>query len=131
MRLSHIVRRLVQLPFFTIVAVLTLAIGIGANAAIFSVVDGVLLKPLPYPRADELVVLDHAAPGVNLKSAGAAPFLYFAYREDGRVFQDVALWTSDTESVTGVAEPEEVPSILVTESLLPMVGAVPALGRLL
>ena len=54
------------MPVFTGVAVLTLAIGIGANTAIFSVIEGVLLKPLPYPRSDELVALDHAAPGVNL-----------------------------------------------------------------
>ena len=131
MRLRHILRRLLQLPVFTTVAVLTLAIGIGANAAIFSVVEGVLLKPLPYPRADRLVVIDHSAPGVNLKSAGAAPFLYYTYREDGRVFQDVALWTGDTESVTGVGEPEEVRSIIVTDGLLPMLGATPALGRLI
>src|SRR3954468_4307425 len=131
MRLSHILRRLLQLPVFTIVAVLTLAIGIGANAAIFSVVDGVLLKPLPYPQADQLIVLDHAAPGISLKSAGAAPFLYYTYREDGRVFQDVAMWTSDTESVTGLAEPEEVRSIVVTDGLLPMLGATPAIGRLI
>ena len=128
MRLSHILRRLFQLPVFTTVAVLTLAIGIGANAAIFSVVDGVLLKPLPYPKADELVVLDHSAPGVNLQSAGAAPFLYFTYREDGRVFQDVALWTCDTVSVTGLAEPEEVRSSWSPTALLPMLGATPALG---
>jgi len=131
MRLTHILRRLLQLPMFTTVAVLTLAIGIGANAAIFSVVDGVLLKPLPYPKADELVVLDHSAAGLGLKSAGAAPFLYYTYREDGRVFQDVALWTGDTESVTGLAEPEEVRSIVVTDGLLPMLGATPALGRLI
>src|SRR3954464_11055488 len=131
MRLSHILRRLVQLPVFAIVAVLTLGIGIGANAAIFSVVDGVLLKPLPYPQADQLIVLDHAAPGISLKSAGAAPFLYYTYREDGRVFQDVAMWTSDTESVTGLAEPEEVRSIVVTDGLLPLLGATPALGRLI
>src|SRR4051812_19330315 len=131
MRVTHILRRLLQLPLFTTVAVLTLAIGIGANAAIFSVIDGVLLKPLPYPRADELIVLDHSAMGLNLKSAGAAPFLYYAYREDGRVFQDVAIWTSDTESVTGMAEPEEVRSMVVTSGLLPMLGATPALGRLI
>jgi predicted permease len=130
MRLNQILRRLLQLPVFTTVDVLTLAIGIGANAAIFSVIEGVLLKPLPYPHPDELVVLDHSAAGINLKSAGAAPFLYFTYREDGRVFQDVSLFTGDTESVTGLAEPEEVRSIVVTEGLLPMFGATPALGRL-
>ncbi len=130
MRLSQIFRRLLQLPVFTTVAVLTLAIGIGANAAIFSVIEGVLLKPLPYPHPDELVVLDHAATGLGLKSTGAAPFLYFTYREDGRVFQDVALWTGDTVSVTGLAEPEEVRCIVVTDGLLPMLGAAPALGRL-
>jgi predicted permease len=130
MRLHHIVRRLLQLPVFTAVAVITLAIGIGANSAIFSVIEGVLLKPLPYPNPDELVVLDHSAAGIGLKSTGAAPFLYFTYREDSRVFQDVAMWQTDTESVTGVGEPEEVRSIIVTERLLPMLGATPAFGRL-
>jgi putative ABC transport system permease protein len=130
MRLNQILRRLLQLPVFTSVAVLTLAIGIGANSAIFSVVEGVLLKPLPYPHPDELVVLDHTAPGIGLKSTGAAPFLYFTYREEGRVFQDVAMWTGDTESVTGLAEPEEVRSISVTDGVLPMLGATPVLGRL-
>jgi len=122
MRVSHVLRRLLQLPVFTTIAVLTLAIGIGANAAIFSVIDGVLLKPLPYPHPEELVVLDQRAAGLNLEKTGSAPFLYFTFREDGRLFQDVALWTSDTESVTGLA---------VTDGLLPMLGATPALGRLI
>jgi putative ABC transport system permease protein len=130
MRLNQIFRRLLQLPVFTTVAVLTLAIGIGANAAIFSVIEGVLLRPLPYPQPDGLVILDHTAAGLNLKSTGAAPFLYFTYREDGRVFQDVAMWTGDTVSVTGLAEPEEVRCIVVTDGLLPMLGTTPALGRL-
>jgi len=130
MRLKQILRRLFQVPAFTAVAVITLAIGVGANAAVFSVVDGVLLKPLPYPQADQLVVLDHSAPGVNLKRTDAAPFLYFTYREDGRVFQDVAMWSSSSASVTGLAEPEEVPSVVVTDGALPMLGATPALGRL-
>src|ERR1051326_3645532 len=130
MRFRQILRRLLKLPAFTGIAVLTLAIGIGANAAVFSVVEGVLLKPLPYPEADRLVALDHAAPGVNIKSAGAAPFLYFTYREQGRVFQDVALWTTNTVTVTGLAEPEEVRAILVSDGVLPMLGATPVVGRL-
>ena len=63
MRIHQLVRSLARMPAFTSVAVLTLAIGIGANTAIFSVIEGVLLKPLPYPHPDELVVLDHDAPG--------------------------------------------------------------------
>ena len=130
MRVTHIVRRLLQLPVFTAVAVITLAIGIGANSAIFSVIEGVLLKPLPYPNPDELVVLDHNAAGIGLNHTGAAPFLYFTYREDSRVFGDVAMWQTDTESVTGLAEPEEVQSIIVPERVLPMLGATPMVGRL-
>src|SRR5579864_8997103 len=79
MRFHQVIRRLAHMPLFTSVAVLTLAIAIGANTAIFSVIEGVLLKPLPYPRSDELVVVDHAAPGMNIASAGAAPFQYFSY----------------------------------------------------
>ena len=130
MRPSQIFRRLLQIPAFTIGAVLTIAIGIGANAAVFSVIDGVLLKPLPYPDPDALVVLDHSASGVSLKRTGAAPFLYFTYREEGRVFQDVGMWTGDTVSVTGVGEPEEVRCVDVTDGVLPMLGVKPALGRL-
>jgi putative ABC transport system permease protein len=129
MRFNQIVRSLTKMPLFTGVAVLTLAIGIGANTAIFSVIEGVLLKPLPYPRPDELVVLDHAAPGVNIAHAGAAPFLYFTYREDGRVFQDVGLWNMGTVSVTGLAEPAEVRTLFVTDGVLPMLSVQPMLGR--
>ena len=117
------------MPLFTGVALLTLAIGIGANTAIFSVIEGVLLKPLPYPHSDELVVLDHAAPGINLPRTGAAPFQYFTYREDGRVFQDVGLWNTGTVSVTGLAEPEEVRTLFATDAILPMLGVAPMLGR--
>jgi len=91
MRLNQVLRSLARMPGFTGVAVLTLAIGIGANAAIFSVIEGVLLKPLPYPSPAELVAIDHAAPGVKIEHAGVAPFLYFTYREDGRVFQDIGM----------------------------------------
>jgi predicted permease len=129
MRLIQILRSLAKMPLFTSVAVLTLAVGIGANTAIFSVIEGVLLKPLPYPRSDDLVALDHAAPGVGLQRAGAAPFLYFTYREEARVFEDVGLVNSGTVSVTGLAEPEEVRTLFVTDGVLPMLGVPPMLGR--
>jgi hypothetical protein len=110
--------------------VLALAIGVGANTAIFSVVQGVLLKPLPYPRSNELVTIDHAAPGIDLPSVGAAPFLYFTYREQNRSFDDVGLWGMGSITVTGLAESEEVPTLYVTDAVLALVGATPALGRL-
>ncbi|HEY7059393.1 MAG TPA: ABC transporter permease [Vicinamibacterales bacterium] len=131
MRLYQVLRSLARMPGFTSIAVLTLAIGIGANAAIFSVIEGVLLKPLPYARPAELVTIDHAAPGVKIEHAGSAPFLYFTYREDGRVFQDVGMWNVGTMSVTGLAQPEEVPTLFVTDAILPMLGAQPMLGRLI
>ena len=118
------------MPLFTSVAVLTLAIGIGANTSIFSVVQGVLLKPLPYPQSEAIVTIDHSAPGINLPSAGAAPFLYFTYREQGRTFQDVGLWNTGTVSVTDLAEPEEVPTLFATDGVLTILGAQPQLGRL-
>ena len=123
MLLNQLLRGLARRPLFAGIAVFTLAIGIGANTAIFSVIEGVLLKPLPYPHSDELVALDHAAPGINLARTGAAPFQYFVYREEGRVFQDVGLWNTGTVSVNGVGDPEEVRTLFVTDGVLPILGA--------
>ena len=130
MRFKHVLRRLRQSPMFTTVTVITLALGIGANAAIFSVLEGVLLKPLSYPDPDRLIAVDHAAPGVNLTSAGIAPFLYFTYRDQNQTFQDIGMWTGDSLAVTGLAEPEVVPGIDLTDGVLPLLGARPVLGRL-
>jgi predicted permease len=127
--MRHVIRRLVHQPLFTVIAVATLAIGIGANAAIFSVVQGVLLKPLPFPHADELVTVDHSAAGIGMNHTGAAPFLYFTYRAETKTLQDVGIWRGDTSSITGRGEPEEVDEIDVTHRLLPMLGVQPLLGR--
>ena len=127
--LRHIVRRLGRAPLFTSVTVATLAIAIGANTAIFSVLDGVLLKPLPYAHPEELVGLWHTAPGVNITDLNSAPFLYFTYREEGRTFRDVGLWTERAASVTGLAEPERVTVLRVTDGVLPLLGVPPLLGR--
>jgi putative ABC transport system permease protein len=130
MGLKHVFRRLIRLPMFTGLTLFTLALGIGANAAIFSVVEGVLLKPLPYREADRLVAVNTSAPGVNLPNAGMAAFLHFTYLDDARSFQDIGMWDNDTVSVTGLAEPEEIRSLDVTDGVLRALGAQPALGRL-
>ncbi len=130
MSLKHAIRRLIKTPLFTSIAVFTLAIGIGANSSIFAVVYGVLLKPLPYQESDRLIAVDHAAPGVDLPSAGSAPFLYFTYREQAKSFVDLGLFQPDTASVTGLGEPEEIPVVDVTDGVLPVLGVTPALGRL-
>ncbi len=130
MQFRHLFRRLARAPLFFAIAVLTVAVGIGANTAIFSVIEGVLLKPLPYPHPEELIELDHNAPGMNIKDAGAAPFLYFTYRDDGRAFRQVGLWDDDSVSVTGLAEPEQVDGVDVTDGVLPILGVQPVLGRL-
>ena len=85
MRMSLVLRRLIRAPMFTVLVVFTLAIGIGANTAIFSVIEGVLLRPLPFPEPDELVVVDHTAPGIHIDNIGAAAFLYFVYRDEGQL----------------------------------------------
>ena len=89
---------------FTLLVVATLAIGIGANTAIFSVIEGVLLRPLPFPEPDELVVVDHTAPGIHIDNIGAAAFLYFVYRDEGRSFRDIGMsgsWLGASVVVVG------------------------------
>jgi predicted permease len=129
MRFKNILRRLARSPMFTGVTIITLAIGIGANTAIFSVIEGILLKPLPYSHPEDLIEVNHSAPGVNLPDAGMAPFLYFTYRDEGRSFEDIGMWDSHNYSITGPAEPEEVRGVEVTSALLPVLGAQPMLGR--
>jgi hypothetical protein len=114
---------------FTAVAAVTLAVGIGANSAIFSVINSILLKPLPYHQPDELIDLNHTAPGVNFPDADPAPFLYFTYREQGRSFQSVGLYRWDSRSVTGLTEPEEAQCLNVTAEVLPILGVQTTVGR--
>jgi len=113
------------------VIVASLAIGIGANTAVFSVVNGVLIKPLPYPKSEELVGVWHSAPGVVFKdgAVNVSPTMYFSYREEGRAFQQVGIWSQGGVTVTGFSEPEQVRSLFVTQGVLDAVGVPPALGR--
>ena len=122
-------RMLRKSPAFTAIAVATLAIGIGANGAIFAVIENVLLKPLPFPDSAQLVDLGHDVPGIGLHGR-SAPFLYFIYGEQSRSFQSVGLWRENSNNLTGLAEPEHVRSLELTSEVLPMVGVQPLLGRL-
>ena len=128
-RFSRIVRRLWRAPLFSAVAILTLAVGIGANAAIFSVVNGVLLKPLPFHDAGRLVGVWHTAPGLNLPLLNQGPTNYFVYRDENRTFEDFALWDGAAYSITGTGEPERVQALLVTDGLFPILRIEPVAGR--
>ncbi|HEY0872157.1 MAG TPA: ABC transporter permease, partial [Vicinamibacterales bacterium] len=128
-RFSRILRRLARTPVFSTIAILTLGVGIGANAAIFSVVNGVLLKPLPYHEPDRLVGVWHTAPGLNIELLNQGPSNYFVYREESQTFEDFALWDNTSVSVTGTGEPERVQALLVTDGLLGILRVNPALGR--
>jgi len=128
-QLMLVLRRLVHAPMFTVITLITLAAGVGANTVVFSVLEGVLLKPLPYPHAEELIGVWHTAPGINLKELNAAPSNYFIYREQGQTFQDVGLYTGDSVSVTGIGEPEQLQALDFTDGVLPILGVQPILGR--
>jgi predicted permease len=129
-QLRQVLRRLGRAPMFTVITLITLAAGVGANTVVFSVLEGVLLKPLPYPHSEELVGVWHTAPGINIPELNMSPSNYFIYREQGRTFQDIGMYQGDSVSVTGIGEPEQVASLNVTEATLPLLGVQTVVGRL-
>lgn len=119
---------------FTVVALLTIAIGIAANAAVFSVVNSVLLKPLNYPQSEELVSLHQIAPGAEglgdfQNGLLLSPSMYFAYSEHNRSFQSSGVWINGTANVTGLAEPEQIRTVSVSDGVLETLSVPPAIGR--
>ena len=118
---------------FTAVAVLTLAVGIGATTAVFSVVDGVLLKPLSYPRAEEIVSLRQIARGVPGSSSAdgltLSPSMYLTYAENNRVFQSLGVWIATSGTLTEPGNPEQVRAIGVSDGVLETFDVAPAAGR--
>src|SRR5579862_536968 len=128
------VRALRNNSLFTGVALLTLAIGIGANTAVFSVVNGVLLKPLAYPKPEELVAVWNAAPGAaGLASISGdlrlSPSMYFTYSEENRTFASLGVWSTRATTVTGLAEPEQVRTVFVSDGMLEALAVPPVAGR--
>ena len=129
-QLKQVLRRLRRAPLFTFLTLLMLAAGVGANVAVFSVLEGVLLKPLPYPHPEQLIGVWLTAPGVNLLNATLSPADYFIYREQNHTLEDIGLWDPDSDTVTGIGEPEQVRALNVTDGTLAILGVKPALGRL-
>jgi putative ABC transport system permease protein len=129
-QIRQVVRRLARTPLFTAITLATLAIAIGSNTVVFSVIEGVLLKPLPYPHSEQLVGIWYKAPGVNLPTLNMAPFLYFIDRDQNKVFEDVGVYNGDAFSVTGEGKPDHVNGLDVSDGTLPLLGVKPELGRL-
>ncbi len=127
--LRYSLRTLWKMPGFTLVALLVLALGIGANTAIFSVVNSVVLRPLPYPSADRLVLIWETDLKDGIKREGPSAPNFLDWKEQSQSFEDMALLEVGTGTVTGEGEPEQVTGLRVTTNFLTMLGARTVLGR--
>jgi predicted permease len=127
-------RRLRKSPGFAATVLLTMALGIGANTTVFSVIDGVLLKPLAYPDSERLVALTLKAPGAGgladiTNGLNLSPSMYLTFAEKNRTFQSLGVFTSGTSNVTGIAQPEEVHTTGISGGVLEALGVPPRAGR--
>jgi putative ABC transport system permease protein len=123
----YALRQLVRTPAFTAVAILTIAVGIGATSAMFSVVNGVLLRPLPYPEPDGLVRVHEVVPQYGRFSV--APGTFLDWRQQSTVFESLAAYSGNSVTFTGGDGPERIPSASVSAELWEVLKVRPALGR--
>jgi putative ABC transport system permease protein len=126
---KHSLRRLLKSPAFALTALVTIGAAIGANALIFSVVNGVILKPLPYANPSSLVGAWLVAPGVMPGPLEQSAATYFMLRDSAQSFEDIGLWDGGSVTITGRGDPEQVEALYVTDGTLPILGIHPALGR--
>ena len=127
--LRYGLRILLKQPGFTLVAVITLALGIGANTAIFSLVNSILLRPLPFREPDQLVRMLQASPKLGLTSWGVSQADFAAYRDQNRSFESIAIYNTGATNLTGAGEPERLPIATVTADFFKVFGVNPLLGR--
>ena len=125
----YAVRQLVRSPGFTAVAVLTLALGLGANTAIFSIVHGILLRPLPYPDPDRLTMVWLDNPGEGIDKDVASFPVFADWRQHARSFEQIVAYTGSGFTLTGRGEPEQVRGAMVAAGFFPMLGVPAAHGR--
>jgi predicted permease len=126
---GYAVRMLVKSPGFTLAAILSLAIGIGANTSIFSIVNALMLRPLQYQDANRLVILWNRSPGLNITEDWFSTAQYFDIKSGHHGFEQVAIAIGGNDNLTSQGEPERVGTIRVSSNLLPMLGQAAALGR--
>src|SRR5215213_687555 len=122
-------RILLKQPAVTLVAVVTLALGIGANTAIFSLVNSILLRPLPFRDPDSVVLMVQASPKLGLASWGVSQADFGAYRDQNRSFETIAIYNRSAINLTGEGEPERLPMASVTADFFKVFGVNPLLGR--
>jgi len=127
-------RRMAKNPGFATTVLLTLAIGIGANTAVFSVLNSVVLKPLPYPEPEQLVAVWLNAPGAAgltnfAEGLRLSPSMYLTFAKHNRTFQSIGVWISGTANVTGLSQPEEVHTTYISDGLLETLRVPPVAGR--
>jgi putative ABC transport system permease protein len=122
-------RTLLKRPGFTVVAMLTLGLGIGANTAIFTVVNGVLLRPLPYPEPDRLVQVHDIDARQNISESNVSPANFADWRDQNRVFESIAAYRTSGFDLTAADPPERLPGAAVSASFFSVLGVKPALGR--
>src|SRR5262245_48155913 len=128
--LRYAVRALRRAPVFTLVAASTLALGIGATTAVFTVVRSVLIKPLPFRDSDALVILKHTAKDVGAgPPVGISLSLFVTYARENRSFEQLGVWSRGSENVTDDVVPEEVTTLNITAGALRALGIQPAVGR--
>jgi putative ABC transport system permease protein len=128
--LRYCIRTLFKSPGFTAVAVLTLALGVGANTAIFSAVNAVLLRPLPYRKPDRLVMVWTYNSRTNIENQKPSYPDYVGFKNQSQVFEQLAAFRSSLSlNLTDQGPPERVTGAFVTSSLFPLLGVSPALGR--
>jgi len=123
-------RSLARKPLFSGVSVLVLALGIGAATAIFTLVEGVVLSPLPFDEPSRLVAVQHAAPGRGMEDVGQCAAWHFTYLDEAESFTDLGMFTGDIASVTGGGSPEAVSSLEVTAGVLRAIRLTPLAGRI-
>jgi predicted permease len=128
--LRFAIRSLAKRPLFSVVVILVLALGIGATTAIFTLLDAIILSPLPYEGANRLVSVSHSAPALGVQNAGQCAAWHFTYEDENRVFEDIGMYTPSLATITGSGEPEAVRILWVTSGVFRALRLRPVVGRI-